>query len=246
MGNVNALLSERLKKNEPSSKMAALAEKSAAGGLSSFNGLFHVQELSPQEKQDLELLLKTYASEGGPIASDLKALIAITSEVKAINHQAALLHGERIKKVHFLLTKYKEGAFSSWLISIYGNRQTPYNLMQYYEFYQSVPPPLKPQLEKMPRQAIYSLASRDGDLETKCRFISNYRGETKQELLLKIRDLFPLKDGDRRRENPVDSSIQLLEKAYLILERKSVRLTNKQKETLKELLSSLSSLVKAK
>lgn len=247
MANVNALLSERLKKNEPSSKMAALAEKSAAGGLSSFNGLFHVQELPLNEKLALEVLLKTYALNNSEnFSTDLKTLISITSEIKAINHQAALLHGERIKKVHALLTNYKEGAFSSWLIATYGNRQTPYNLMQYFEFYQRVPPPLKAQLEKMPRQAIYSLATREGDLEAKLKFISSFQGETKQVLLIKIRDLFPLRELDKRGEKHAENAICLLEKARVILERKGLRLNSKQKETLKELLTSLSSLIKTK
>lgn len=246
MANVNALISERLKKNEPSSKMAALAEKSAAGGLTTFSGLFHVQELSKQEKSSLEILLKTYATNGENVESDLKKLIAITSEVKAINHQAALLHGERIKKVHALLTNYKEGAFSSWLIATYGNRQTPYNLMQYFDFYQAVPSGLRPRLEEMPRQAVYSLASRDGELETKLKFVSSYGGETKQALLIKIRDLFPLREKDGRRENLGENAIRLVEKAQALLERKGTRLSLKQKETLKELLTSLSSLIKTK
>ena len=241
----NNLIAERLKKTDPSTKMAQMAEKSAAGGLTSFNGLFQVCELSADEKNNLEAILKTYAfKEESGIKNDLKTLIALTAEVKAINHQAALLHGERIKKVHTLLTSYQEGAFTSWLIATYGNRQTPYNLMQYFNFYQSVPTNLRPKIEAMPRQAIYTLATREGDLTDKIDLITQFQGETKSELLLKIRDLFPLKEKDKRRENPGNQAILQLEKTYTLLSRKNTKLNNHQKETLKELLTSLNSLLK--
>lgn len=239
----NNLIAERLKKSEPSQKMAKMAEKSAAGGMTSFNGLFQPCELSENEKTELENLLTTYSKEKNSIKSDLKALIALTAEVKAINHQAALLHGERIKKVHTLLTAYQEGAFTSWLMATYGNRQTPYNLMQYFNFYQSIPANLRPKIETMPRQAVYTLATREGNLVDKIELITQFQGETKIELLSKIRDLFPLKDNDKRKENPGNFVILQLEKAKNLLSRKSIKLTAHQKETLKELLALLSSLL---
>lgn len=239
----NNLIADRLKKNQPSQKMAQLAEKSATGGMTSFNGLFQVSELTTHEKLQLEKILKTYAKEESGIKNDLKALIALTSEVKAINHQAALLHGERIKKVHTLLTSYQEGAFTSWLVATYGNRQTPYNLMQYFNFYQSVPTQLRPKIESMPRQAIYTLATREGDLESKIEIISQFQGETKAELLLKIRNLFPLKEKDQRRENRGNQAILQLEKVYALLSHKRTKLSPHQKETLKELLEVLNSIL---
>lgn len=242
----NNLIAERLKKNEPSKKMAELAEKSAAGGMTSFNGLFQVSELSTHEKTHLEAILNTYSKDQKGIQADLKTLIALTAEVKAINHQAALLHGERIKKVHNLLTTYQEGAFTAWLIATYGNRQTPYNLMQYFNFYHSVPSILRQKIETMPRQAIYTLATREGELEDKIELITQFHGETKTTLLLKIRDLFPLKEKDKRRENPTHQVIVHLEKATTLLTRKSTKLNAHQKETLKELLASLNSLLKTK
>ena len=94
-------------------------------------------------------------------------MISLTCEVKAINNQAAILHGERIKKAHQILTPYKDGAFTAWLISTYGNRQTPYNLMQYYEFCEAMPKNLREQIEWMPRQAVYVLATRTGEWKIK-------------------------------------------------------------------------------
>lgn len=244
MSHVNTLISQRLKKTEPSSKMAAMAEKSAAGGLTSFTGIFRITELTAQEKATLEDLLTAYAKNPHDIKRDLASLIAITSEVKAINHQAALLHGERIKKVHDLLTAYKEGAFTQWLLTTYGNRQTPYNLMQYFEFYQKLPQHLRPKTEIMPRQALYTLATREGNFNQKLSLIADYNGETKAELLLKIRSLFPLSPSDRRRENTGEIAIHTLQKLYHLITRPKVKISEKQKETLKELLSDLTSVLK--
>lgn len=243
MSNVNTLIAERLSKKEVSSKMNAMAERSASGGLSTFNGLFQVVEMSPQEKGMLEELLTYYAIDSKTITKDLNHLIGLTSEIKAINHQAALLHGERIKKAQAILLNYKEGAFTQWLISTYGNRQTPYNLILYYDFYQMTPPHLKEILEKMPRQAIYTLASRQGEKSKKYEFISKYNGETKQLLLLKIRELFPLPEVDRRKENPAEQAVKCLMKAHLLLSRK-MRLRAQDKESLKEWLQKLSSQLK--
>lgn len=198
---VNEFLSHRLKKTEKTAKMKALATQTVKGNLTSFSGIFGIAELNQKEKEDLYNILSQHAGEGQPIDEDLQSLIAITSEVKAISNQAVILHGERIKKVHDILTQYKDGAFTEWLINTYGNRQTPYNFLQYYQFYTSTPQPLRPQLEAMPKQAIYTLASREGDIEQKQQIIQSYKGETKQELLNKIRDVFPLKEKDKRQPN---------------------------------------------
>lgn len=234
MSHVNSLIASRLKGQAASAKMEQMAKKSASGGLTSFNGLFHVSELSAMETSALEQILTSYAKSSGSIAEDLKSLSVLTSEIKAINHQAALLHGERIKKAHQLLTRYQEGAFSMWLVAAYGNRQTPYNLMQYYDFYHAVPLPIRDKLEEMPRQAIYTLASREGDLQQKIAFVTCYRGETKAALLLKIRDLFPLRREDKRKENRGNLAIKELERVCTLL--KGARLSKEQKEILKEKL----------
>ncbi len=175
MANMNAILNQRIKKSENPSKMAAMAKQSATGNLTSFAGVFSVSELSEKEKKLVESILKDYAHGAETIEGDLSALLSITSEVKAINNQAAILHGERIKKAQQILTRYRDGAFTAWLMTTYGNRQTPYNLMQYYEFYEAMPKPLRPLIEIMPRQAVYVLASRDGNIEKKtknCRKLS--------------------------------------------------------------------------
>lgn len=238
MSNVNTLLNARLKKSDQS-KMAALAKQSANGDLTSFSGIFGVSKLNDQEKNSLEALLKAYAVNDKDFTLDLNALISITSEIKAINNQAAILHGERIKKAHNILTGYRDGAFTAWLMAAYGNRQTPYNFMQYYEFYEAMPKGLRPQIEAMPRQAIYTLATREGDLEKKQEIVEKYKGETKVQLLQMIRETFPLAHHDRRRHNIGDNAILSLTRLSLALKNTKFSITKQQRETIIQLLETL-------
>ncbi len=190
MAKVNSILNQRMQKPANTSKMAAMAQQSATGNLTSFSGIFSPIELNDKEQKTLEQILTIYATEDLNIQSDLNALMSLTCEIKAINHQAALLHGERIKKAHQIFKCYREGAFTAWLIATYGNRQTPYNLMQYYEFCETMPKQLRSKIETMPRQAVYALASREGDVEKKQEIVKNYQGETKSEMLTLIRKIF--------------------------------------------------------
>ncbi len=244
MSSVNALISKRLAKSEPSTKMAALAEKSAQGNLSSFNGIFNVTELSREEQEQLENLLKEHTQNDRPIEQDLKQLIALTSEVKAINHQAALLHGERIQKAQTILKNYREGAFTSWMIGVYGNRQTPYNLLHYFLFYNALPKDHRASIEALPRQAIYSLASREGPLEEKISFLLENRGKSKLELLHLMRDLFPLKERDKRREKPLIAALHCLDKAIDLLNRSRSKPSAKEQAAFKERLTLIQSFLK--
>ncbi len=245
MAGVNAMLSARLSNKNKSTKVADLARKTAKGELSGFSNLFGNAELSIRETEMLNTILSDYVTDEADVQKDLAALMTITSEVKAINNQAALLHGERIKRAQEILIKYQEGAFSAWLIATYGNRQTPYNLLQYYEFYHAVPKKLQPQLETMPRQAVYTLASRDGDFDQKIKVVEDYDGETKHELLSLIRQHFPLSSTDRRRQNIAESTIASLERISATLRSNRIALSKVQKEMLMSLLQSIEGLVKA-
>lgn len=243
MKDINAILNQRINKSEHSSKMAAMAKQSSMGQLTSFSGLFQVTELNEREKHSIEDILKNYSQDEGALASDLAALIEITSEVKAINNQAALLHGERIKRAHTILTRYRDGAFTAWLIAAYGNRQTPYNLMQYYDFHETLPKRLHPQLEAMPRQAIYTLATRDGELEKKQDIVEQYRGETKAQLLQLIRQTFPLGSRDGRRTHLGNGIIQQLNRIRLDLKTQKPVLDGAQKKRIHLLLKELELLL---
>lgn len=240
---IDSILHQRMKKSTGSSKMAALAERSAAGDLTSFSGVFSVMELSVKERETIEAILQNYAHQTQEIQRDLQTLVSLTSEVKAINNQAALLHGERIKRAHQILVGYREGAFTAWLIAAYGNRQTPYNFMQYYEFCEAMPKELRPQIEWMPRQAVYVLASREGPLEKKRTLVENYQGETKGEMLTKIRQTFPLDQADKRQRKTHFSLIEELKRLYHRFEESPQKWSSSQKKELKGLLEQFRLLI---
>lgn len=236
------LLTRRLKHNpENPSKMTDLAELSAKGELSSFSGVFRSVPMSLQEKEKLHSLLTQFAPDDHVIETDLALLTSITSEVKAIHHQASLLHGERINKAQEILKKYRDGAFSGWLVGTYGNRQTPYNFLHYYLLYQSLSQALKSKIDEMPRQAVYSLASRSGPMEKKEEIILKYQGETKQELLSLIRETFPLSNDDRRNQDSSRFAILQLSRLHLHLKTRKFNPSLEQKKEIQKLLKLIAS-----
>jgi uncharacterized protein (DUF433 family) len=238
MAKLKDLLQQRFLKKEPQ-KMIQLAERSGEGTLSAFSGLFQVSELGEKERQELSDILEKHRDESHDISHDLRQLIGLTCEVKAIQSQAALLHGERIKKAQTLLKRYKEGAFTAWLLATYGNRQTPYNFLQYYEFHKEIPQTLHPMMETMPRQAIYTLASREGAFEKKQEIVKNYSGETKEQLLTLIRTAFPLPEKDQRAENIGFTTIKELKKLLSHYERPYRPLSERQRKEIVSLLKEL-------
>jgi hypothetical protein len=238
MSKVNNLLFSRLK--QKFSKTSELATAASQGNLSSFAGVFKIIPLSSQEHHGLEELLSSYKQESQEgIERDLNDLALLTSEIKAINNQATLLHGERIKKAQEILKHYRDGAFSSWLMATYGNRQTPYNFLQYYEFYLQLPPKLHAKLSEIPRQAIYTLASRDAPFEKKQALLDSYSGQTKKQLLSLIRQTFPLEESDKRREDLPSQALSALTQAKEIFAHRSFHPTAEQKKSLRQLLEDL-------
>jgi hypothetical protein len=247
MSKFNDLLNLRFKQKQTQTKMTTLVERANNGELSSFSGVFRVTALNDQEKEILETILKNYREDSSyDIDVDLKALMMITSEVKAITNQAVMLHGERIKKAQDLLKKYRDGAFTAWLFSTYGNRQTPYNFLQYYEFYTTMPTTLHPKMDEMPRQAIYTLASRAGSLEKKESIVKNYAGQAKKELLSLIRKEFPLSEDDRRQPNLVLHALSYLKRAKEVLKNPLCELEEDERQQVHHLLTQMQALLKKK
>jgi hypothetical protein len=246
MAKFSSLLSLRFgNKEAQNQKISALAERSKNGNTPSFSNVFQQTPLSSAEKDTISTILKTFEQyEGYDSAQDLNDLIAITSEVKAITNQAVMLHGERIKKAQTILKNYKEGCFTAWLIATYGNRQTPYNFLQYFEFYSSMKLDLHPLIDSMPRQAVYALASRDGDLEKKEEIVKNYQGESKQEILNKIRSEFPLDRDDKRLPNIASQSISSLLRLKNLFTHSLFEPTSSQKEKIHEILEDLFKMMK--
>ncbi len=215
MSNLKSLLESRFKKNSRD-KMESLTRQRLEGELSPFFGVSQVR-LSDQEENKLRELLENYVLDAQVPEQDFYTLSHLSAQVKQIHHQAVLLHGERIKKARDLLKKYREGAFSAWLLLTYGNRQTPYNFLMYYELFSLLPESLKIEAEKMPRQAIYTLAARQGPQEKKEDIIRNYRGESKVEMLDIIRKEFPLVASDRRQTPASKQALALLIKGIRLL-----------------------------
>ncbi|MCP5509443.1 MAG: CT583 family protein [Chlamydiales bacterium] len=244
MAKLNMLLAERFKKRTKSSeKMDALANRTGAGELSSFGGVFRVTDLSAHEHEHLQQLLETYKdAEDQDIGDDLQNLCKLTSEVKAINNQAVVLHGERIQKAQKLLKNYRDGAFTEWLISSYGNRQTPYNFLQYYEFYTELSDMVKKKAEDLPRQVIYALASRTGEFVDKIKVIENFKGESKETLLSLIREKFPLTVTDKRQSRPAKKLISSLKRSIAEIQN-NFDTTPREKDKIKALIAQLRTLV---
>jgi len=241
MSKLTALLQERFLKKKETPKMADLAKQTTEGQLTVFSGLFQMGQIGEEDRSEIESILKKYGEEGQSWDRDLTDLLAITQEVRAITNQAVILHGERIRRAQIILKRYRDGAFTAWLIATYGNRQTPYNFLQYYEFYTQMPKQLHQKIEAMPRQAIYTLASRTGSPVMKEEIVRNYKGETKQQLIRMIRDSFPLAEDDGRKENLGEGALKTLQKLADTL--KTVQLSEDNKQQLLKQLQILKGLL---
>ena len=246
MSKFNDLLNLRFKQRNaaPVNKVTALVERANNGDLSSFSGVFRIAALNEKEKLAIESILKMHRhSDSYNIDTDFTALSAITSEVKAIANQAVILHGERIKRAQELLKKYRDGAFTAWLYATYGNRQTPYNFLQYYEFYMTMPVAVHPLIDQMPRQAVYSLASRSGALDRKEAIVKSYCGQAKQELLKLIRIEFPLAEDDKRLPHLALHAVSFLKRARDTLKNPLCNIEEDEKQKIRHLLAQLQQLI---
>ncbi|MBT3393740.1 MAG: CT583 family protein [Waddliaceae bacterium] len=245
MSKINLLLRRRLQSEKKDTKAAAIPDRSGAGSLAVFSKAFNVNELGVEERRYIEEILEKYSPEDDKLnlTGDLSLLLSLTSEVKAINNQAAILHGERIKKAQEILKRYRDGAFTAWLTATYGNRQTPYNFLQYYEFHQEIPKNLHQQLEAMPRQAIYTLASRSGNFKDKKKIVKNYDGETKMELISHIREKFPLSSSDKRKSNTGDQTIKTLSAIHTMIHKNKRSLSKAHKEEIRDILKQIEDIL---
>ncbi|MCB1109593.1 MAG: CT583 family protein [Chlamydiia bacterium] len=239
MSKLNSLLMGRFLKPPKKEKMNELIERSSENVPAKFGGVFQVTPLNEKEKDSLQALLEKYQTEDTDVAADLQSLSSITSEVKAISNQAVILHGERIKKAQTLFKKYRDGAFSNWLLKTYGNRQTPYNFMQYYELYNSLPKKLQGIVDEMPRQAIYSLSSRSIPHEKKEAFVEGYQGESKTELLEKLRTAYPLAKKDKRNPNKTKGVLESLRRALKGMQNERFLPSDEEKAEVEQLLAAL-------
>lgn len=239
---LGSIISNIGRDKEKKTKMQELGVLTSKGQLSSYMGIFGIATLSDQETARIEAIFQEFGQGAEVDQKDLRTLLEISSEIKAINNQAVLMHGERVKKAQEILKKYRDGAFSAWLIATYGNRQTPYNFLQYYEFQTVLPKELQLKLDEMPRQAVYALASRDGPLNQKEQIVRDYKGEKKQELLQIIRNYFPLPTHDKRMQDSASYLIDLLSKAEAQMKKEDFKPTEAQKRVIVKQLTQLRQL----
>jgi len=240
MKKINELLADRLKSpQEKMTKMKEMAELSSKGALSGFSGVFQVQPLEEMDSAKLKNILAEYGPDGANTSKDYEALAQLTSEVKAITSQAAILHGERIKKAQTILKNYQEGAFTAWLIATYGNRQTPYNFLYYYDLYMAMPRNLQPKLDAMPRQVVYTLAARQGELALKEALIAKFKDQSKQELLEEIKLTFPLKATDKRNRKLSSSVLASIDRIQRSIEVLGMHASKEEKRALVKRLKKL-------
>lgn len=224
-------LSEKIKRSITGKKRYAEEEMETKQYLESFKVQSKEVTLSVEEKSSLRELLESCKEKHSNVATDYKMLEALTGEIKAINHQSVLLHGQRIYEAQKIFKSYEQQAFSTWLKDVYGNRQTPYNFLKYFLFYSSLDIRLKEKALSMPKQIIYTIASRNCSDKDKERVVDTYDGESKETYLKAIRKAFPLKKNDRRVKK--DTSFSRL--VYLLKEAKSVYESKTTNLSLKEL-----------
>lgn len=235
----SSLLNKRLNTEKNANKMHDLAERSNSGQLSSFSGVFQVGNVSPKEQEALKGILESHRGDKVNLEIDLKELTQVTAEVKAISNQAAMLHGERIQKARTLLANYNNGAFSAWLMETYGNRQTPYNFLLFFEFYKQLPETLQEKVDEMPKQVIYTLSARSAPQKDKEMFVNSYKGETKAELLKTLRKSFPLATHDKRSKNASHYALSTLKRLVNTLHTEEYRPTPLEKKKIGLLIEQL-------
>jgi Uncharacterised protein family (UPF0137) len=160
-------------------------------------------ELTEQEKNVIQKILVDEYQPGtiheSQVERNIQQLTDITKQIKSIAAQSVLLHGERIKQAQELLSNYREGAFTKWLMSTYKNRQTPYSMLRYYEFYQSAPKETRLMIESAPKKCVYLLASREGNQSKKFDLIKEHGKSTQSDLLILIQTAFPIQESDKRK-----------------------------------------------
>lgn len=199
-------------------------------------------ELTEKEKRNIQKILVDDYKPGTiaeiQVQEHVAQLTEITKQIKSISAQSVLLHGERIKEAQQLLKDYREGAFTRWLMSTYGNRQTPYSMLRYYEFYQSAPRGTRTLIESAPKKAVYLLAARTGDNDKKLDFIQKYSDSSQSDLLLLIQDEFPVPQTDKRKPL-IAGTISSMTSLCMKLEKRSTQVSEDDRLAIKHLIERL-------
>jgi hypothetical protein len=122
---------------------------------------------------------------------DLKEILDLSKRIKSIKAQEALIVGEAVKKAQTVLSNYSSGVFSEWLVELFGNVQTPYNFLRFFELYTLLKERSQKEYLSIPRRAAYKLAKVEGSTEQKEEFISLGKNKNASSLEEEIDILFP-------------------------------------------------------
>jgi len=202
-------------------------------------------ELTDQEKSNIhQLLCDDHQPEKTPksmVSQHAEQLISITKQIKSISAQSVLLHGERIKQAQDLLADYREGAFTKWLMTTYGNRQSPYNMLRYYEFHQNAPQIARQMIEAAPKKCVYTLASREGDDQKKLELLQDHGNKPQIKFLKEIQRAFPTQETSKRQPQ-LTSTIESISKLCAKLEDSSKHLSDNDRAGIRKIVQRLQQL----
>jgi chromosome partitioning protein len=121
----------------------------------------------------------------------LKEILELSKIIKSIKAQEVLIVGKAIKKAQTILANYNNGMFSEWLVEMFGNVQTPYNFLRFFELHTLLKERSQKEYLSIPRRAAYKLAKVEGSTEQKEEFISQGKNKNASSLEEEIDILFP-------------------------------------------------------
>ncbi|MBX9744392.1 MAG: pGP6-D family virulence protein [Chlamydiales bacterium] len=181
-----------------------------------FNSVFNPQPLDNKESTGIEKLLVDFYLPGRfpetQVTTDLDQLKKITTEIKAVAKQGAVLTGERLNQARSILKPYRDGAFAQWIDLFFGSRRTAYNMLAYYELYSSLPNhEAKIKFQKLPQKVAYLLASKNVTIDAKVDIIDKHFDSNPNDLMMLIQERFPADEGDGRRKTANKSLLDSLE-----------------------------------
>lgn len=206
-----------------------------------------------KRKSEIKEILLKYAKEEKRAEKDLEKVLKFSLEIEGISVQNRILHGERLLEVKEILKGgeskdfgYKDGCFIAWIMKVYGNKQTPYNYINYTSLYKKLPNETREKFLSMPFTAASNLAPKGG-LSTQdtievepgvLDIIKNSEGKSRDALMFEIRERFKgTKKG--KKPNKAGTLISLLKRVEILLKNEYVKLNNSQRVEFEDCLEEL-------
>ncbi len=153
---------------------------------------FFPAKLESFEEEKIRTIFDASASK-----SDVKRLIDLTVQIKAIQKQGIILLGEKIFKAREIIRKNssKRTSFSSWINISFKTKSSAYNALAYYELYSKLSTEvLKKSFINIPYKAAYKLSSKNINIEDKEKMIPYLSGLSNSEAMSIIGNFPCVKD----------------------------------------------------